>query len=103
MHRQILGEPDGLQVDHRDGNGLNNRRRNLRTATVSQNACNRKVRADSASGLKGVGRDKRDGRWHARIQINGKRHILGHFDTAKEASAAYIAAVRKFHGEYANW
>ncbi len=103
MHRQILGEPEGLQVDHRDGNGLNNRRGNLRTATTSQNACNRKVRSDSACGFKGVGLDKRDGRYHARIQVNGKRHILGHFKTAQEAGAAYAAAVKNFHGDYASW
>ena len=71
MHRVILDAQPGLYVDHRDGNGLNNRRENLRIATKSQNQCNQRMRSNNTSGFKGV--SKNHGRWQARIELGGKR------------------------------
>ena len=103
MHRQILGVPPGTVVDHRDGNGLNNRRLNIRPATESQNQHNRGPVKNTLTGLKGVSFSKPTGKWMARIRMNYKRLWLGLFDTPEEASAAYIEAAKRLHGEFAKW
>jgi hypothetical protein len=100
MHRVIMGAPDGLQIDHIDGNGLNNCRANLRLATSSENNRNSQLRRDSTSGLKGVSWHKRHKKWVSGIKANGKRIHLGVFDTAEAAYAAYVAANQKIHGEF---
>lgn len=100
MHRVILGEPEGMQVDHRDGNGLNNRRDNLRKATHSQNTHNARTSNRNTSGFKGVGWNKAKAKWQARICINGKRKSLGYHDTPEVAYAAYCKASAKLHGEF---
>lgn len=97
LHMQIC--PTEKQVDHRDGDGLNNRRLNLRPATGAQNVANMKMHARNRSGAKGVWRHGR--KWRATIQRNGKNWHLGGFDTVEEASAAYQAAARELHGEFA--
>ncbi len=100
LHRFIMGFPDG-QVDHINGNGLDNRRCNLRVVSVSQNACNRRTPANNAHGLKGVGWDNSAGKFRARIMVNGKRVHLGHFETADTAYDAYAKAAAEMHGEFA--
>lgn len=99
MHRMIMGVTDSnLYVDHKDGDGLNNVRDNLRVSTNAQNQWNTKSRG-GASKYKGV--DLRGGnRWRARIRVNGKRYDLGYFDTEREAGLAYNEAVKKYHGEF---
>lgn len=89
------------RTDHRNGNGLDNRRSNLREATASENNQNARQRSDNTSGFKGVHRDKRRSKWRAQINFNGSAHRLGYFLTAEEAAHAYDAAAREFHGEYA--
>lgn len=102
MHRLIMGAKKGQKIDHRDLNGLNNRRYNIRFATQSQNAMNT-VGVPNKTGFKGVRFDKRC-RLHpfvARIKLNGVEHSLGYFATAIEAAHAYNdAAIKKF-GEFA--
>ena len=100
MHRVIMGEPDGIGIDHRDNNGLNNRRENLREATNEQNARNRRIRSDSTSGLKGVSWRKSEGKWTASIGVSGKRKHLGYFNTPEAAHEAYIKASIQFHGQF---
>lgn len=101
LHRFILGAPEGAQVDHVNGDGLDNRRANLRLASHSENLRNRRLNANSASGLKGVYWHKSSGRWAAQIQTNGRRKRLGLFDTPEAAHAAYCAAAQIDHGEFA--
>ena len=100
MHRAIMGEPKELDVDHRDGDGLNNRRANLRVATVLENQFNARRRKDNASGFKGVSWHRAAGKWYAHISLNRKRFHLGTFDTPEAAHAAYAAASAAFHGEF---
>lgn len=101
MHRVIMGEPADLQVDHRDCNGLNNRRKNLRVATNAQNAHNQQLRADNTSGLKGVVRLKNCARWRARIKFEGQYIDLGCFEKAEDAHAAYCRASKELRGDFA--
>lgn len=101
MHRLILGLDDSLEVDHRDGNALNNRRYNLRTATRSQNLFNRKVQKNNKSGYKGVYFRNERGTWQATINFEGKMYRLGSYKTDVDAALAYDDAAKVFHGEFA--
>jgi len=96
MHTLITG---WAQVDHRDHNGLNNQRANLRPATHSQNLGNQRKRRGTASRYKGVTPCKRS--WQARIRVNGKQTHLGTYGTEEEAARAYDAAARRAFGEFA--
>jgi hypothetical protein len=99
MHRQILGVAAGVLVDHRDGDGLNNTRGNLRAANHQQNAHNRKGMTGSRSGLKGAFLD--GNQWKSQIRVAGKMIPLGRYATAEEAAQAYAAAAVRYHGEFA--
>jgi hypothetical protein len=100
LHRTIMGYPVGFNVDHEDGDGLNNRRANLRKATHGQNMHNQRIARDNTSGFKGVSYHKARGKFQALIGIDGKRKYLGIFDTPEEAYAAYCHASAKYHGEF---
>lgn len=102
LHRLLLSAPPGALVDHRDGDGLNNRRSNLRLCGYPENGWNRAVSSASTSGIKGVSWIAKDRRWSARIRAGaGVRVHLGNFLTKEEAAAAYAEAARKYHGEFA--
>lgn len=101
MHRQILGMTGKTKVDHRDRNGLNNQRENLRRATNSQSSANTKRHSDAGSRFKGVTWDKARSKWMARITIGKRFNNLGRFNSESEAAAMYdLAAVLAF-GEFA--
>lgn len=89
-------------VDHVNGDGLDNRRSNLRLATHGQNMANSKMRSNNTSGFKGVSLDRQSGKWRAQIQHNKKRILLGCFDDPELAHKAYCEAAIKYHGEFAN-
>lgn len=101
MSNAILGTPpEGMVWDHRNGNGLDNRRANLRPATAFQNARNaRKKYSPSSSRFKGV--RKRAGRWSASIRLEGREVRLGSFSDEAEAARAYDRAARQHFGEFA--
>lgn len=99
MHREILMPKGNLQVDHKDCDGLNNRRKNLREATHAQNRYNLPKRLNSSCALKGVSRTK-TGRYYAQISYGGKNRSLGTFTTPEEAHDAYCEASARLHGEF---
>ena len=101
MHRLIMGLSDPkIKCDHRDGDGLNNTRENLRICTVAQNAMNRGAQRNSSTGVKGVSPCGR--KFAATITINGKQKHLGCFCTIEEAKEVRDNAAMKNHGEFAN-
>jgi hypothetical protein len=91
----------GELVDHKDGNGLNNARSNLRLATNAQNTINSRRSSRNKSGYKGVSWNKENHKWYAYIKINGRNKHLGTFDTPEDAYAVYCAAAIEHHGEFA--
>jgi len=101
MHRLIMDAPDDLEVDHRDHDGLNNRRTNLRLSTHPQNCQNRRLPSTSTTKFKGVRWNARTKRYQARIMANGKSRTLGSFESDFEAAAAYDLAAVELHGQFA--
>jgi hypothetical protein len=98
MHTLLM--PGAAQIDHRDGDGLNNRRENLRPATRTQNNANqRKYRGTSR--YKGVSWDVSSRRWRARIHCDHRETSLGQFTSEADAARAYNAAALEHFGEYA--
>lgn len=95
----MAGEWPGEQVDHIDGDPLNNKWSNLRAATPAENLSNARRRRANKSGYKGVSRIRN--KWRAAITKNGKCHYLGVFETPEQAHAAYCAAAVKLAGQFA--
>lgn len=101
MHREVMGEFEGFDIDHADGNKLNNTRANLRLATRTDNNANSKPRAGCSSVYKGVAWLKGCKRWMAYIRKSGKRTYLGYFTDEIEAAKAYNRAAIEMFGEFA--
>lgn len=101
MHREILDAPAGIHVDHRDGDGLNNTRANLRLATPAENAHNARKHRRNKSGFRGVSWCQRAGKWQVHIACDGKRKNLGVYPDLLKAATAYDNAARVLHGEFA--
>lgn len=97
MHVLIMGRPF---IDHINGNGLDNRRQNLRLATAAQNQMNKRSTTGNSQ-FKGVCFDITHGRWKAYITANGKSIGLGMYHDEEDAARAYDAAAIIHHGEFA--
>lgn len=100
MHCLIMGFVEGYEIDHKDRDGLNNTRRNLRRATQSQNLMNQAKRLGKSK-HKGVSEEVKTGKWRARIQIKGSTLYLGLYGTEEGAAAAYNEAAKLYFDEYA--
>lgn len=101
MHHQVFLCSENLKIDHRDGNGFNNQKGNLRPATHSENCRNRNRNKNNSSGYKGVSFHKGIGKFTARLRINYQFKNLGVFNSAKEAAEAYDWGARCFYGTFA--
>lgn len=101
LHRQIMNAPKGMDVDHIDGDGLNNQKSNLRICTRSENNMNAKLRYNSKSGLKGVSWDTRTAKWRVTITLNGKTEDFGRYADINDALAKRIEAEKKYFKNYA--
>jgi hypothetical protein len=103
MHREILGIHDKkIHVDHKDHNGLNNQKTNIRSCDRFQNQRNRKRSNGGSSQYKGVYYRKDRHCWSAQIRINGIIHCLGHFSKEQDAAFAYDNMAKIHHGEFAH-
>ncbi len=100
MHRLITDCPDGLYVDHIDGNPMNNTRENLRICTQAENAANSKARKGTFSKYKGVHFSKQSGKYRTRIMIDGEITELGSYKTPEEAAVVYKEASRNLLGDF---
>jgi hypothetical protein len=103
LHRFLLDAPDGMAVDHANGDGLDNRRCNLRLATTAENVRNQRISNRNTSGLKGVSWHKAAKKWRACIQVNGKQKQIGHFATAELAHHAYCYEASRIYGKFARF
>lgn len=101
MHRFIMGAPDDMQIDHIDGNGLNNQKSNLRICTIDENLRNKGKIEGTLYKYKGLSWCKTKNRYKASINFNGKKISLGRFKTQEEAALAYNKAAIELHGEFA--
>lgn len=108
LHRIILNVPSDQEVDHKNGDPLDNRRENLRICSRSQNQCNRGPEFGSkrvhCHGFKGIVKHSKKNlkrAWYARIQVSGSIHVSKRFHTPHEAAKAYDQLAERYHGEFA--
>lgn len=101
MHRWLLDAPTGIQVDHKNGDGLDNRRSNIRLATQGQNSHNQRKRKGCSSKFKGVSFDSIRQLWSADIWLQGKNKNLGKYTTQLEAAIVYDAKIVEVYGPFA--
>lgn len=100
LHRVIAETPAGMETDHINGDGLDNRRANLRHATRSQNRSNQGIPRHNTSGRKGVSWDKVSQKWRASIRVHGRSITLGGFTDINSAADAYAKASAELHGSF---
>lgn len=102
LHRQILGAKTGQCVDHKNGDGLDNRRTNLRISTKAQNQMNQRKQKNRSSKYIGVSFDKSRNKWVSYYSINKKRFVIGRFENEIDAALARDEKVKKEFKEFAS-
>lgn len=101
LHRFILNIPEGVCIDHINGDGLDCRKENMRTCSHAENMRNRRTPCNNKSGYKGVYWYKKYQKWRASIKIGGTSKHIGYFDNVVEAAKAYDLAAKEYHGAFA--
>jgi hypothetical protein len=102
MHRLLMGNPPGKMVDHRNGNGLDNRRQNLRVSTPSENSRNMLNCKSHSSRFKGVSWHSGKQKWTAQIMVDRRLIHLGTYADEVAAARVYNEAALRHFGEFAN-
>jgi len=103
MHSLLIREiPIGHTIDHKNTNGLDNQKHNLRIATLSQQQINRNIQDNNTSGYKGTSWNKCKKKWRAYITVKGIQLHLGYFNTLNSAAEAYNEAAIKHYDDFAN-
>ena len=102
IHRVIMQAKPGEQVDHINGNKLDNKRSNLRICTNQENSFNRKIRSESTNGYKGIEYRLDKQKWRARIAFNSKKLSIGEYKTKEQAAVAYNIAAKYFFKDFAH-
>ena len=100
MHRYLMQPPKEYDIDHKNRNGLDNRKNNLRICTKTQNQGNRLLGKDNTSGFKGVSFHKASNKFSAYIRMNNKRKWLGLFNDKLKAAKVYNQAAKQYFGEF---
>lgn len=101
LHRFILDALPGVEIDHKNMDGLDCRKANLRPATHGQNGANRRKESGHSSMFKGVRWSKDKRKWRVEIQSNSKQSHVGYFENELVAAKAYDSAAIRVHGEFA--
>jgi len=101
MHQLIFGDLPGFEIDHKDRDGLNNQRYNLRHATHAQNNANKPAQSNNNSGYKGVSWHRKARKWMAQLNVNGQHFYLGLHDTPKQAALVYNQKAKELLGDFA--
>jgi hypothetical protein len=101
LHRLIMNPPKGMVIDHVDGNGLNNRRKNLRICTRAQNLSNQRKQHGCSSKYKGVTYHPKTGGWYSQIKFKKQHIYLGYFKKEEDAAIAYNTSAIKYFGKFA--
>lgn len=101
MHREVVGAGAGTQVDHANGNGLDNRRENLRFCNHAQNQANRHSQVPHSSRFRGVSRDRKTGLWHPCLKVDQHTQHLGYYADEVTAARVYDAVALEIFGEFA--
>ena len=103
LHRLIMGDPSGIQVDHINHDRLDCRRSNLRLCTIAENSRNKSgARPESRSGIRNLTWVASRRRWRVKVKAGGREHHIGYFRTQEEAEAAARDARQRLHGEFAS-
>jgi hypothetical protein len=101
LHREIVGAIGPVIVDHINGNGLDNRRANLRVCRHRENLRNQPPRGERTSQYKGVYWVPSRKKWAVTMNVNGKTKAFGRYRSEQEAALAYNRAAKKYHGDFA--
>ena len=101
LHRLLVLPDPNVEVDHINGDRLDNRRSNLRPCSHAGNQRNRTRQSNNRSGYKGVCWHGQHRKWHAQLNYHGRTLHLGYFDRPSEAAHAYDQRARELHGDFA--
>ena len=101
MHREIMQPPQGMVTDHMNGNGLDNRRGNMRNCSRGENSQNRRKNRHTITGYKGIWQDKKTGKYWAQIHLKRQPFYMGPFETSIEAARAYDRMALDLFGPFA--
>jgi hypothetical protein len=102
LHRLVMDAPAGVSIDHINGDGLDNRKENLRVCSTAENSRNRtRIASHNKSGVTGVSYVKDRDKWLAQISVNGKHKFLGYHDTVEQAARVRRIAEHVYYKDFA--